>query len=101
MKPCGSNPRRARRRGARLSELGTARQGDRRLRRLTRGDPTEAVLNCSSKRAGAPPGRRRRGASAPRRHTALIERECDDRDDEIALVKSKVGEITIDNELLY
>jgi len=38
---------------------------------------------------------------APRRHTALIERECDDRDDEIALLKSKVGEITMDNELLY
>jgi hypothetical protein len=38
---------------------------------------------------------------SPRRHTALKERECDDRDDEIALLKSKVGEITMDNELLY
>jgi transposase len=33
------------------------------------------------------------------RHTALKER--DDRDDEIARLKSKVGEITMDNELLY
>src|SRR6202142_1819939 len=32
--------------------------------------------------------------------TALKERECDDRDDEIARLKSKVGEITMDNELL-
>ena len=28
-------------------------------------------------------------------------RERDDRDDEIARLKSKVGEITMDNELLY
>jgi hypothetical protein len=33
--------------------------------------------------------------------TALKERERDDRDDEIARLKSKVGEITVDNELLY
>jgi hypothetical protein len=33
--------------------------------------------------------------------TALKERERDDRDDEIARLKSKVGEITMDNELLY
>ena len=33
--------------------------------------------------------------------TALIERERDGRDDEIARLKSKVGEITMDNELLY
>jgi hypothetical protein len=32
--------------------------------------------------------------------TALKERERDDRDDEIARLKSKVGEITMDNELL-
>jgi len=30
----------------------------------------------------------------------LKERECDERDDEIARLKSKVGEITMDNELL-
>ena len=33
--------------------------------------------------------------------TALKERERDERDDEIARLKSKVGEITMDNELLY
>jgi hypothetical protein len=33
--------------------------------------------------------------------SALKERERDDRDDEIARLKSKVGEITMDNELLY
>ena len=33
--------------------------------------------------------------------TALKERERDDRDDEIARLKSKVGEITMDNKLLY
>ena len=32
--------------------------------------------------------------------TALKERERDDRDDEIARLKSKVGEITMDYELL-
>ena len=32
--------------------------------------------------------------------SALKERECDDREDEIARLKSKVGEITMDNELL-
>ena len=32
--------------------------------------------------------------------TALKERERDDRDDEIARLKAKVGEITMDNELL-
>jgi transposase len=38
------------------------------------------------------------GCAAP---WALKERERDDRDDEIARLKSKVGEITMDNELLY
>jgi hypothetical protein len=33
--------------------------------------------------------------------TALKERERDDRDDDIARLQSKVGEITMDNELLY
>jgi len=35
------------------------------------------------------------------RTSALKERERDDRDDEIARLKAKVGEITMDNELLY
>ena len=42
-----------------------------------------------------PPSRSPTGAA-----TALKERERDDRDDEIARLKSKVGEITMDNELL-
>ena len=33
--------------------------------------------------------------------TALKERERDDRDDEIGRLKAKVGEITMENELLY
>ena len=33
--------------------------------------------------------------------SALKERERDDRDDEITRLKAKVGEITMDNELLY
>ena len=33
--------------------------------------------------------------------SALKERERDDREDEIARLKSKVGEITMDNELLF
>ena len=36
----------------------------------------------------------------PSKSAALKERERDDRDDEIARLKSKVGEITMDNELL-
>ena len=40
-------------------------------------------------------------ACARRRGRALKERERDDRDEEIARLKSKVGEITMDNELLY
>ena len=40
------------------------------------------------------------GASARRRGVSPKERERDDREDEIARLKSKVGEITMDNELL-
>ena len=40
-------------------------------------------------------------ACARRRGYSLKERERDDRDDEMARLKSKVGEITVDNELLY
>jgi transposase len=36
-----------------------------------------------------------------RRGYTLKERDRDDQDDEIARPKSKVGEITMDNELLY
>ena len=41
-----------------------------------------------------------RDRALPGAATALKERERDDREDEIARLKSKVGEITMDNELL-
>ena len=48
------------------------------------------------------PKRRNQTSYSPAaRCGALKERERDDRDDEIARLKSKVGEITMDNELLY
>ena len=43
---------------------------------------------------------RRRARALAGAATALKERERDDCDDEIARLKSKVGEITMDNELL-
>ena len=42
-----------------------------------------------------------RACARRRGYRALKERERDDRDDEIARLQSKVGEITMDNELLY
>src|SRR3979409_1592955 len=61
--------------------------------RLLRGEPLELVA-----RAKLTEWRDRALSGAA---TALKERERDDRDDEIARLKSKVGEITMDNELLY
>ena len=57
--------------------------------RLLRGEPLELVLDRQAWRDRAFAGA----------VTALKERERDDRDDEIARLKSKVGEITMDNEL--
>ena len=65
--------------------------------RLLRGEPVELVAretNVSIARLSEWRERAVAGAAA-----ALKER--DDRDDEIARLKSKVGEITMDNELLY
>src|ERR1700747_3313780 len=65
--------------------------------RLLRGEPLELVAretNVSIARLW----RERALAGAA---TALKERERDDRGDEIARLKSKVGEITMENELLY
>ena len=65
--------------------------------RLLRGEPLELVAretNVSIARLSEWRERALAGAA-----TALKER--DDRDDEIARLKSKVGEITMDNELLY
>src|SRR5215469_12297564 len=67
--------------------------------RLLRGEPLELVAretNVSIARLTEWRERALAGAA-----TALKERERDDRDDEIARLKSKVGEITMDNELLY
>src|SRR3954465_10799873 len=67
--------------------------------RLLRGEPLELVLletNVSIARLRAGGERALAGAAS-----ALQERDRDDRDDDIALLKSKVGEITMDNDLLY
>ena len=67
--------------------------------RLLRCEPLELVAretNVSIARLSEWRERALAGAA-----TALKERERDDRDDEIARLKSKVGEITMDNELLY
>lgn len=65
--------------------------------RLLRGEPLELVVretNISIARLSEWRDRALTGAA-----TALKERERDDRDDEIARLKAKVGEITMDNEL--
>jgi hypothetical protein len=67
--------------------------------RLLRGEPLELVAretNVSIAKLSEWRERALAGAAG-----ALKERERDDRDDEIARLKSKVGEITMDNELLY
>src|ERR1700731_4489741 len=67
--------------------------------RMLRGEPLELVAretNVSIARLSEWRERALAGAA-----TALKEHERDDRDDEIARLKSKVGEITMDNELLY
>jgi hypothetical protein len=66
--------------------------------RLLRGEPLELVAREANVSIRLTEWRERALAGAA---TALKERECDDRDDEIARLKSKVGEITMDNELLY
>jgi hypothetical protein len=63
--------------------------------RLLRGEPLELVVretNVSVARLSEWRDRALAGAA-----TALKERERDDRDDEIARLKAKVGEITMDN----
>jgi hypothetical protein len=67
--------------------------------RLLRGEPLELVAretNVSIAKLTEWRERALAGAAS-----ALKERERDERDDEIARLKSKVGEITMDNELLY
>jgi hypothetical protein len=67
--------------------------------RLLRGEPLDIVTretNVSVAKLTEWRERALEGAAS-----ALKERERDERDDEIARLKSKVGEITVDNELLY
>jgi Transposase len=67
--------------------------------RLLRGEPLEFVAresNVNIQKLAEWRERALAGAAA-----ALKERERDHRDDEIARLKAKVGEITMDNELLY
>jgi transposase len=66
--------------------------------RLLRGEPRGPVARTNVSIARLTEWRERALAGAA---TALKERECDDRNDEIARLKSKVGEITMDNEPLY
>jgi hypothetical protein len=67
--------------------------------RLLRGEPLELVARESNLTVARLTEWRDRALCGAA--TALKERERDDRDDEIARLKSKVGEITMDNELLY
>ena len=67
--------------------------------RLLRGEPLELVAretNISVAKLTEWRERALAGAAS-----ALKERERDDRDDEIARLKAKVGEVTMDNELLH
>ena len=67
--------------------------------RLLRGEPLDLVAretNVSVAKLTEWRERALEGAAS-----ALKERERDEHDDEIARLKSKVGEITMDNELLY
>ena len=67
--------------------------------RLLRGEPLDLVAreaNVSVAKLTEWRDRALAGAAS-----ALKERERDELDDEIARLKSKVGEITMDNELLY
>ena len=67
--------------------------------RLLRGEPLDLVSRQTNVSVAQLTAWRERGLAGAA--TALKERERDVRDDEIARLKSKVGEITMDNELLY
>ena len=67
--------------------------------RLLRGEPLDLVARESSVTVAKLTEWRERALAGAA--SALKERERDDRDDEIARLKSKVGEITMDNELLH
>jgi hypothetical protein len=67
--------------------------------RLLRGEPLDLVARQMNVSVAKLTEWRDRALSGVA--TALKGREGDDRDDEIARLQSKVGEITMDNELLY
>ena len=67
--------------------------------RLLRGEPLDLVARQTNVSVAKLTEWRERALAGAA--TALKERERDGRDDEIARLKSKVGEITMDNELLY
>ena len=67
--------------------------------RLLRGEPLELVARETNVSVAKLTEWRERALAGAA--SALKERERDERDDEIARLKSKVGEITMDNELLY
>ena len=67
--------------------------------RLLRGEPLDLVARDTNVSAAKLTEWRERALEGAA--SALKERERDERDDEIARLKSKVGEITMDNELLY
>ena len=66
--------------------------------RLLRGEPLEVVAREANVSVAKLTEWRERALAGAA--SALKERERDDREDEIARLKSKVGEITMDNELL-
>jgi Transposase len=66
--------------------------------RLLRGEPLDVVAREANVSVAKLTEWRERGLAGAA--SALKERERDDREDEIARLKSKVGEITMDNELL-
>ena len=68
--------------------------------RLLRGEPLELVARDANVSIGRKLGEWRERALTGAA-TALKERERDDRDEQIAWLTIKVGEITMDNELLY
>ena len=67
--------------------------------RLLRGEPLELVARESNVTVAKLTEWRERALAGAA--SALKERERDDRDDEIARLKAKVGEVTMDNELLH
>jgi hypothetical protein len=67
--------------------------------RLLRGEPLDLVAREANLSVAKLTEWRERALAGAA--TALKERERDDRDDEIARLKAKVGEVTMDNELLH